>query len=311
MSLNVAGLQAYTDQERMALIKKMILGGRSVKFLTVQPDIKSAASINLLSSNLIAQAGGCGFENSGTTILTQNTLNVCPLKVNESICLDTLEEYYTQAMMNPGSYNTEIPFEQIYAEEKVSQISSLIDNLIWKGNTVSGSGNLNLCNGFITLAESSTYSGSVVTGNVDSVTSITPSNIIAIVDNAVNVIPANIIDQDDLYLYCGYDFYRSYSTALRNANLFAYTGAEDQGESFSQMVPGTNVRLIAVKGLNGTNKFFISSKSNLYFGTDLLNDYENFELWYSLDNQEVRMASKWKQGVNAAFWDYVVYFKLV
>jgi len=309
MSLNVAGLTAYVDQERMALIKKMILSGRSVRYLTVQPDVKSAASINLLSSNLIAQAGGCGFTNTGTTILTQQTLNVCPLKVNESICLDTLEQYYTQAMMNPGSYNTEIPFEQIYAEEKVSQISSLIDDLIWKGNTSTGVGNLNLCNGFIRLADT-TYSASTVDGNVSNATAITASNIIQLVDDAVNVIPANIIDMDDLYLYCGYDFYRSYATALRNANLFAYTGAEDQGESFSQMVPGTNVRLIAVKGLNGTNKFFISSKSNLYFGTDLLNDYENFELWYSLDNQEVRMASKWKQGVNAAFWDYVVYFKL-
>jgi len=309
MSLNVAGLTAYVDQERMALIKKMILGGRSTRFLTVQPDIKSAASINLLSSNLIAQAGGCGFSNTGTTILTQQTLNVCPLKVNESICLDTLEEYYTQAMMNPGSYNTQIPFEQIYAEEKVSQISSLIDSLIWQGNTVSGSGNLALCDGFIRLADV-TYSGSVVDGNVTNATAITASNIIGLVDDAVNVIPANIIDMDDLYVYCGYDFYRTYATALRNANLFAYTGAEDQGESFSQMVPGTNVRLIAVKGLNGTNKFFISTKSNMYFGTDLLNDYENFELWYSLDNQEVRMASKWKQGVNAAFWDYVVYFKL-
>jgi hypothetical protein len=309
MSLNVAGLTAYVDQERMALIKKMILGGRSARFLTVQPDIKSAASINLLSSNLIAQAGGCGFTNTGTTVLTQQTLNVCPLKVNESICLDTLEQYYTQAMMNPGSYNTTIPFEQIYAEEKVSQISSLVDDLIWKGNTVSGTGNLNLCNGFIRLADT-TYSGSVVDGNVANYTAITAANIIAMVDDAVNAIPANIIDMDDLYLYCGYDFYRTYATALRNANLFAYTGAEDQGESFSQMVPGTNVRLIAVKGLNGTNKFFISTKSNLYLGVDLLNDYENFELWYSLDNQEVRMASKWKQGVNAAFWDYVVYFKL-
>jgi hypothetical protein len=309
MSLNVAGLTAYVDQERMALIKKMILSGRSVRYLTVQPDVKSAASINLLSSNLIAQAGGCGFTNTGTTILTQQTLNVCPLKVNESICLDTLEQYYTQALMNPGSYNTEIPFEQIYAEEKVSQISSLVDNLIWQGNVATGSGNLNLCNGFIRLADV-TYSGSVVDGNVANYTAITAANIIAMVDDAVNVIPANIIDMDDLYLYCGYDFYRTYATALRNANLFAYTGAEDQGEDFSQMVPGTNVRIIAVKGLNTTNKFFISSKSNLYFGTDLLNDYENFELWYSLDNQEVRMASKWKQGVNAAFWDYVVYFKL-
>jgi hypothetical protein len=68
MSLNVAGLTAYIDQERMSLIKKMILQGRSVRYLTVQPDIKSAASINLLSSNLDAQAGGCGFTDAGTTI---------------------------------------------------------------------------------------------------------------------------------------------------------------------------------------------------------------------------------------------------
>lgn len=310
MSLNVAGLTAYVDQERMSLIKKMILGGRSTQFLTVQPDIKSSASINLLSSNLIAQAGGCGFSDSGTTILTQNDLVVCPLKINESICLDTLEQYYTQKMMNPGSYNTQIPFEQLYAEEKVSQISALIDDLIWKGNTNLPSGNLSLCDGFVALATGATYSGSVVTGNVSGVTALTSANIISVIDDIVSVIPTNIIDMDDLYLYMGYDTYRLYALALRNANLFHYTGAEDQGEQFSQMVPGTNVRAIAVRGLNGTDKMFLSSKSNLYFGTDLLNDYENFELWYSLDNQEVRMASKWKAGVNAAFWDYVVYFEL-
>lgn len=85
MALDVQGLNLYVNQERMNLIKKMILGGRSTQFLTIQPDIKSAASINLLSSNLVAQAGGCGFTDDGDTILTQNTLNVCPLKVNESI----------------------------------------------------------------------------------------------------------------------------------------------------------------------------------------------------------------------------------
>ena len=309
MSLNVAGLTAYVDETRMALIKKMILGGRSMQFLTIQPDIKSTASINLLSSTLVAQGGGCGFSNSGTTNLTQNDLQVCPIKVNESICLDTLEQYYTQTLMQPGSYNTQIPFEQLYVEEKTEQISALIDDLVWRGNTATGTGNLALCDGFIRLADV-TYSGSVVDGNPSNYTAITASNIIAIVDAAVNVIPANIIDQDDLYLYCGYDFYRTYATALRNANLFHYTGAEDQGQQFSQMVPGTNVRLIAVRGLNTSNKFFISSKSNLFAGVDLLNDYENFELWYSLDNQEVRFAAKWKIGVNAAFWDYVVYFKL-
>jgi hypothetical protein len=308
MSLNVAGLTAYVDEQRMALIKKMVLGGRSIQYLTVQPDIKSSATINLLSSTLVAQAGGCGFTNSGTTNLTQSPIVVCSLKTQESICLDTLQLYYTQTLMNQGSYNTEIPFEQLYAEEKVSQISALIDDLIWKGDTTT-TGNTSLCDGFIKLAET-TYSGSVVDGNVNTVTAITAANIIDIVDGMVSAVPTDIIDMDDLYLYMGYDTYRLYALALRNANLFHYTGAENQGETFSQIVPGTNIRVIAVRGLNGTNKMFLSSKSNLVYGCDLLNDYENFQLWYSLDHQEVRMSSKWKSGVNAAFWDFVVFFSL-
>lgn len=308
MSLNVAGLTTYVDQERMALIRKFVLEGRSTRFLTIQPDIKSAASINVLSSELVAQAGGCGFTNEGETILSQEPLSVCPLKVNESICLDTLEQYYTQYMMNPGSYNTEIPFEQTYVLDKIANISSLVDTLIWQGDT-SVTGQTGLCDGFIKLAET-TYSGSVVNGNTSSATAITANNIIDLVDDMVSAVPANIINMDDLYLYCGYDTYRLYARALRNANLFHYTGAEDQGEDFSQIVPGTNVRILAVKGLNGTNKMFLSTKSNLYFGTDMLNDYENFELWYSQDFQEVRMAAKWKQGVGMAFPDYTVYFTL-
>jgi hypothetical protein len=308
MALNVNGLTAYVDQVKMDLIKKMILGGRSTSFLTVQPGIKSAASINLLSSNLVAQAGGCGFTDDGETILTQNTLNVCPLKVNESICIDTLEQYYTQVMLQPGSYDTDFGFEQIYTEEKVSQVSSLIDTLIWQGNT-SVTGQTGLCDGFVTLANT-TYSGSVVNGNVSSATAITASNIIGLVDDAIQVIPTNIIAEDDLYLYCGYDFARLYFTALRNANLYNYPSVETGANDFMITIPSSNVKLVAVKGLTGSNKFFISTKSNMYFGTDLLDDYENLQIFYSMDFQEVRVVVKWKSGVNAAFWDYVVYFKL-
>lgn len=308
MSLNVAGLTAYVDQTKMELIRKFVLEGRSASFLTIQPDIKSSASINILSSQLVAQAGGCGFTNEGTTILSQQPLTVCPLKVNESICLDTLEQYYTQYMMNPGSYNTQIPFEQTYVLDKIANISSLIDTLIWQGDT-SLTGQTGLCDGYITLAET-TYSGSVINGNTSSATAITANNIISLIDNMSASINVNIINMDDLYLYVGYDTYRTYQIALRNANLFHYNGQQDQGENFSQLIPGQNIRVIALKGLNGTNKMFLSTKSNMYYGVDMLNDYENFELFFSQDFQEVRMVAKWKMGVNAAFWDMVSYFSL-
>lgn len=308
MSLNISNLTAYVDEQRMALIRKMVLGGRSINFFTVQPDIKSAASINTLSSNLVAQAGACGFNDAGTTDLNQNTLTVCPLKVNESICINDVESVYLQYLVQPGSYAENFGFEELYAEDKVANISSLIDTLVWVGDT-GLTGQTSLCDGLITLGEG-TYSASTVAGNISSATAITANNIIGLVDDMVSVIPANIIDRDDLYLFMGYDTYRLYALALRNANLFHYTGAEDQGEQFSQMIPGTNVRAIAVKGLNGTNKMFLSAKANIIYGCDLLNDYENLQIFWSNDNQEVRVVAKWKSGVNCAFWDYVVLFSL-
>jgi hypothetical protein len=307
MSLNVLGLTTYTDENKMALIKKAILGGRTLRYISVQPDIKSSATINILNSDLVAQAGECGWNEAGETFLTQQVLTVCPIKVNESICLDTLESYYTQKMMNPGSYNETIPFEEIYASEKADKINALIDDLLWKGDTVSGSGNFALCDGIIYQSDN-VWSASTVNGNTAGTTAITASNVIAIVDGMSSVIPTDILGLNDLYLFVGYDVYRTYALALRNANLFHYTGAENQGEDFSQMIPGTNVRIVAVRGLNGTNRMFLTNGSNLYFGTDLLSDSEEFKIFYDMNDDEVRFRAKWKQGVQAAFPEFIVQY---
>jgi hypothetical protein len=311
MALNVAGLTAYVDETKMGLIKKMVLGARTLNYFTVQPDIKSSATINIINSDLVAQAGACGWNEDGETILTQRQISVCDLKINESICLNTLEQYYTQKMMNPGSYNEDIPFEGIYAEEKADKIATLVEDLIWKGDSVGGSGNLALCDGMIYKATYEwTGSSATVDGNTGSVTAVTANNIIAIVDAIVAATPADILDADDLVLFVGYDWFRLYSAALRNANLFHYTGEENQGGKYMMMIPGTNVLLLAVRGLNNTNKAFLSSTSNLYFGTDLLSDSEDIRIFYSQDNDEVRTIAKWKQGVQVAFPEFVVYFTL-
>jgi hypothetical protein len=308
MSLNVSGLSAYTNENLIPLVKKSILGGRTTQFITVQPGIKSSANINTINSTINAAAGACGWSPSGSTVLGKSAISVCDIKINESICLNTLEDYYTQVAMRPGSYNTEIPFEQTFAEEKAGQVGALIDDLIWKGNTVTGVGNLALCNGFINAASASVSAASGVVLSAAS-GSLTAGNAIAAIDTMVAETPSAIMDQEDQAIFIGYDAYRVWAKALRDANLFHYTGAENQEDKFAQYVPGTNTKVIAVRGLTGTNVMMGSTLSNFYFGTDLLNDGEDFKIWYSEDNDEVRFLSKWKQGVAFAFNDLVVYHK--
>jgi hypothetical protein len=306
MALDLNGLQAYTNEFAMDLIKEAVLRGRTVDLVQVQGGIKSSATINRLSTTLNAQAGACGWSATGSTTLDQRTISVCDIKINESICLNDLEAYYTQVLMNPGSYNTEIPFEQLFAENKRDQILALVEDLIWKGNTSTGTGNLALCDGFVRLFNTGITASSAFYGTYS--TSNLANEIVAKVDQAISKLNTDIIDTDDLHLFMSYADYRTYAKALRDANYFAYTGAENQGLDFSQIHPGTNVRVVAVRGLNGTNRWVLTRASNLYVGTDLLSDAEDFKIFYSQDNDEVRFLAKWKLGVQCAWLDEVVYY---
>jgi hypothetical protein len=52
----------------------------------------------------------------------------------------------------------------------------------------------------------------------------------------------------------------------------------------------------------------LAAASNLYVGTDLLSDAEDFKIFYSQDNDEVRLLAKWKIGVQAAWLNEVVWY---
>jgi hypothetical protein len=76
------------------------------------------------------------------------------------------------------------------------------------------------------------------------------------------------------------------------------------------IVPGTNIKLIGVNGLNATDTLFGLSMANLYLGTDLLNEQDRFELFYAKEADEMRFVVEFKLGVQVAFPDEVVFWKL-
>lgn len=302
MSLDLTGLSQWTDENKMELIRASILKGRTIDIIQVQGGIKHSATINLMSSPVTGQAGACGFNPLGDTPLTQRAIEVCDLKVNEVYCLNDLEDYYISQKMNPGSYNESLPFEQLFSEEKRDQLGALIEDLFWKGDTA-GVGNIALCDGMIKLLDTEAVPAISITA------AMTTSNAIDIVDEMIADIADDVIDAGDLKLFCSYSQYRTYASALRNSNLYHFDGKE--GADFRMMIPGVNVEIVAVRGLSGLNEMVLSPASNLYYGTDLMNDAESFKLFYSEDNDEVRFISKWKQGVQVAFPQFVVRYKQV
>jgi hypothetical protein len=319
-----SALTKYVDQLSMDLVREMVLQGRTQQYISVQTGVKYADALNIMTSNPIVQAAGCGLINAtGSVTLTQANLQVCPLMIEEQICLlgnNSLEQYWTGMTLKKGSYYDELGpevFAKQYVADKLDKIQGIIDDLIWvgasSGATFSTDPNMANCNGFLNLLQTS-YSSSIVTvggtanpGGYGTFSgALTTTNALSVVDAMADALPQNLWDQEDLTLFMNYSQFRTYVRALRNSNYYHFTALESNDIGYSIMHPGTNIRILATRGLKGTNQMVLTSAKNLYFGTDMQNDYESFRIWKSEDFNSIFFRAIWKQGVQVAYPSYVV-----
>lgn len=317
MAYDVSALANYTEENVDVLVTSSVLGAKTQQIIaaqgTIMTGIKSAETINRFETDAVFQSdNGCGFNPSGTTGFTQRVLTVGKIKVNEQLCPKDLETKYTQKALKIGSNYEEIPFEQEYTDKKSALIAAQLEVAIWQGDTTSGNGNLNKFDGFIKIIDQA--SGSVIHANqapyvsggpVASGTPLTGDVALAVADAIYSAVPAAIVDKDDFIIWCGWDFFKSYVLALKYKNLYHYSAENDNGEL---TIPGTNYRLVAVHGLDGTNRLFGMRVSNMYIGTDMENEEEQWKMWYSEDDDVVKFKARWKTGVQVAFPQEIVEF---
>jgi hypothetical protein len=305
MAFTFAGLTSYTDQERLPLITKAVFSARSAALFTKQVGIKFAAALNLMDTDALIQGGDtCGYTTSGTTAFTQRNITVGRMKVQETLCPRSLEQYWMQTQLTAGSTYDGVPFEQAFSEQKALRIAEALENAIWKGNAYFSG-----VNQLLNAASGSTISGN--TGAVSASVGIITNNAISIFDGIYNQIPQAILTRNDLVIFCGWDNFRTLLGAFKAATAVMYNQVDLAGLADGDiMYPGTNVRVIAVPGLTGTNRIVSSYLGNFFYGTDLLSDEEQFSIWFSKDNDEVRFQAAFKAGVQIAYPDLVVDFRL-
>jgi len=299
----VSPLTTYTEQQRLPLITKAVFSARSAALFTKQVGIKSAAALNLMDTDAnIAGGDVCGWTPTGNTTFTQRNITVGRMKIQEALCPRSLEQYWMQSQLTAGSTYDGVPFEQAFSEQKALRIAEALENAIWQGNSYFSGVNQLL----------NAASGSTVSGNTAAISgSITTANVISIFDTIYTRIPQAILTKTDLVMFCGWDTFRTLVMAFKANTGVMYNQVDLPGLADGEILyPGTNIRVIAVPGLLGTNRIVCTYLGNLFYGTDLLSDEENFELWYSKDNDEVRFQAAFKAGVQFAYPDLIVDFRL-
>lgn len=319
MGFVVSSLANYTEENVAQLVASSVLGAKTATLIKSQGNVmvgvKSAETINIMDTDAFFQDGSsCGFNASGTTTFTQRTVTVGKIKVNEALCPKDLESKYLQKALPAGSSYDSMVFASEYSNRKAQKIASQLEIAIWQGDSASANGNLNKFDGFAKLiaaasasvvhANTTTYYGTPLAASAG----ITTSNVVNVIDAVYKALPAEIVAADDATIFVGMDVFRTYTIALKNANLFAYTF--DGKADSEMMLPGTTVKVVAVQGLNGTSKIYGARLSNMFLGTDLLNEEERFELFYAKEADQVRFVAEFKFGVNFAFPGEIVDFIL-
>jgi len=282
MSFDIGAISGYVEQNSFELISKAVLETPLADYFNVRVGLKAGLNkIPVMDGDFYVQDGGsCGYTTSGDTTITQVDLNLKPAKVNQSYCPETLRQTFLSQSLAAGQFagNESIPVEQLMADYFVKKLNNFNENFL-----INGDGTYNGLTQIITAANGATeYTGSTSTWVLSGAVETAQAMYTALPDTAAML--------DDLILICSPQQYRILQLAITQENYYHIAPGEPI------FIPGTQVRVVPSLGCTNAQKF-LGSTSTLFLGTDLSSDFEQFKLFYSDDNDEMRSIMKWAIGV--------------
>jgi len=295
-SYNVQSLPNYVDERREELIAKSVLGAKSAYMLSLQTGVKGPTALNLISTDVVFGDGSaCGWNEAGATTLSQRILTPRALKINMGICDKNLLAKWANYLVRveAGKTDRDLPFEKEFIDSVLESVKAGVERMIWQGDSTNA--NAVEFDGFLTILGASGSTAVAVSGTA-------AETAYSFIKKVAAAIPAVAVKEDTV-IFVGEDMYRSYMQDLVSANLYHYDPQQGENE---YMLPGTAIRVVAVAGLNGTNKAVAGRLSNMFYGVNLEDGDEIFDLWYSKDNREFRFAIEFVAGVQVAFPSEIV-----
>lgn len=281
------GLSQYVEEHRSELLSKAMLDGRSRRAFNLMSGVKGPTTLNIMDTNVVFGELECGWNESGSTEFSQRKLEPKALSVNMAFCDKKLLGTYAQYEVKVAAGLEELPFEEKWTSQILASVNEQIEKMIYQGTGTGAE-----FKGLIPIlsAETGTVKVTVSSG----------SSAYEYLKEVAKAIPVAVKSP---VILVSTPLYREYMQDLVAANLFHYDPANGENE---YKLPGTDIRVIAVDGLNGVENVIAADMANLFYGVSADEDSDTFDLWYSKDNREFRLAINFIAGVQVAFPNEVV-----
>lgn len=283
MAVNLDSLSVYVDENKLDLIRKTVLGPKTIGYLNLQTGVKGNTKINLLETSVtFGDGSACGFADNANTTISQREIVPASVKINATFCDKKMQKYFMNHQVTIAAGRSTLPFEEHFVNSLVESTGAELEKAIWNGVTIGGTE----YKGFLDFAAEYT-----------AISKTASETAYEMIRKGYDAIPSASLA--DTVIFIGIDKYRELAGELTAKNLYHYDPKVD--EAFEMILPGTTTKVVGVPGLDGTNKGLALNVKHAFYGTDMEGDEEVFDLWYSKDNQEWRAAIDFVFGVQVAF----------
>ena len=295
------------------------------KYVEIHPNVKFKEVIQKLDVSGIVQDASCDFVTSGSVVLSEQVLTPKELQVNLQLCKQEFVDSWQALQLGYSAFDT-IPanFNDYLISYTGGKVAEATEQSIWAGTNVNGqftgfqsllsasvAAGTTIVSGAITVSTGviPAFSGSTLIGGQPISGSITSANVIAKLNDIVNSIPDTVYGKEDLLLYVGTGVAKAYQTALGGGSVGA-NGYNNQLTVGEKPYNFNGIDIVMCPGMSA-NKVVAAQKSNLFFGTGLLSDYNEVKVldMSNIDgSQNFRIIMRYTAGVQFGIGQDIVYY---
>ena len=296
MSYNITDLdnrlKNYLETNGVEVLTKALFNSESAKYFQIQTGVTAETPIIRLDSSItLADASSCGFTATGSDTFSNRLLSPKFLKVNKEFCAKTLLKTWAHSDVRMNALGETLPFEELLINNNINELAKVNERLIWEGDTTSGTGNMLLMDGIITIAKKDENTVKQEKGT---------DTIWQRVQKIWLALPAEIADKATIFMSIAN--YKQLIVELMNANMF-HVFEEYQG-TYEMTMPGANVKIKGVSGIT-SDTILATPEENLYLGIDGESDDEVCDLYFDKSSRTFKFVVEYAYCVNYAFSEFI------
>ena len=306
---HAAGTPTYSGEWAGEYIAAALFSGVTLDNggLTIKPNIKFKQTISTFTNTDSIRSASCDYVDTANITLGEQVLEPLPFQQNMTVCKEQFQNDWGAVSMGYSAFDKLPPkFSDFLIAHSSAEVSEFIETKIWNGAAGADS-----FAGFVPLFQTA---GSGVIETTLPV-AITAANVIAEMGRLVDDIPTGVYGKEDLYIYVSQNIARAYVRALGGFSVAATSnaGTDNKGTQWygNGALTFDGVKIFVTNGL-GSNEMVAARKSNLYFGTGLLNDtnvVKVLDMADTLGSQNVRVVMRFTAGVQFGIGSDIVLYK--